>query len=267
MEETDKNKDGKIDFEEFWALTLKVLEEIANEEAGQAKALGETGPEVAVDLQGLLENAKSREDIDNIANETFKKYDKDGSGFLEVGEFIQVVKDVQNFLEIDEELTEEEVIEAMRNYDFNQDGKISLSEYQSLMYDLLKMQAAKYAEQRDYLRGRDYVLRVLGDAEEYQRYKALLKEIFEKYSQGKDVIERTKIHALFDDVKAITRIPFANYAIEFGIQGLGLGEKNEVQFDDITKLSMEVLRTMTKDTDGEVEVEIGEPEVIIEDEN
>jgi Ca2+-binding EF-hand superfamily protein len=66
----------------------------------------------------------------------FKKYDKNGTGYLEGSEMDAVYNDLTYELKNKKQFTDEEVKATMRTLDLNQDGRISLDELFILMRKL-----------------------------------------------------------------------------------------------------------------------------------
>jgi Ca2+-binding EF-hand superfamily protein len=66
----------------------------------------------------------------------FKKYDKNGTGYIEGSEVDAVYNDLANELKTKKKYTDEEVKNTLRTLDLNQDGRISLDELFILMRKL-----------------------------------------------------------------------------------------------------------------------------------
>lgn len=66
----------------------------------------------------------------------FKKYDKNGTGYLEASEVDVVYNDLANELKNKKQFSDEQVKQTLRTLDLNQDGRISLDELFILMRKL-----------------------------------------------------------------------------------------------------------------------------------
>lgn len=78
----------------------------------------------------------SDEQIREAVLKLFKKYDKNGTGYLEGAEMDAVYNDLANELKNKKQFTDEEVKATMCTLDLNQDGRISLDELFVLMRKL-----------------------------------------------------------------------------------------------------------------------------------
>ena len=66
----------------------------------------------------------------------FKKYDKNGSGYIEGAQVQAVYTDLANELKNKTQFTDEEIKNNLRTLDLNQDGRVSLDEMFILMRKL-----------------------------------------------------------------------------------------------------------------------------------
>lgn len=76
------------------------------------------------------------------ASECFTKYDKDNSGFIEISELRNLMKDTSKELAIDPP-AEDEIKELLKDFDQNNDKKISSDEFLKLFEVIYKMKENK----------------------------------------------------------------------------------------------------------------------------
>mmetsp|Transcript_27597 Transcript_27597/g.31774 ORF Transcript_27597/g.31774 Transcript_27597/m.31774 type:complete len:97 (-) Transcript_27597:277-567(-) len=70
--------------------------------------------------------------IKEIVEEAFRLVDEDGSGSIDIMEFKKVIEDTAKELNLDFP-EESEIVEVMHELDCNQDGTISLDEFETLI--------------------------------------------------------------------------------------------------------------------------------------
>lgn len=90
IKEADINKDGLLSFEEFLELMTRKM---------------------------------SHNDSDELVKEAFRSYDRDGDGYIDKGELLSFMRDVND------SVTEEEVDTMIKEADYDNDGKISFDEF------------------------------------------------------------------------------------------------------------------------------------------
>jgi Ca2+-binding EF-hand superfamily protein len=75
--------------------------------------------------------------FNEICKNTFEKFDKDKSGFIEANEFVQVMKYFckENNLNIP---TQCDTYDKFKSLDKNKDGKLSLEEFSILIKEIIK---------------------------------------------------------------------------------------------------------------------------------
>mmetsp|Transcript_29659 Transcript_29659/g.27118 ORF Transcript_29659/g.27118 Transcript_29659/m.27118 type:complete len:107 (-) Transcript_29659:13-333(-) len=76
----------------------------------------------------------------------FKRYDKDGSGYLDLNEFEEVVKDINADFGMGPP-NAAMVNQAMQESDLDGDGKVSPGEYWILVYKILSIRAEEEVRQ------------------------------------------------------------------------------------------------------------------------
>lgn len=90
IKEADINKDGLLSFEEFLELMTRKM---------------------------------SHNDADELVKEAFRSYDRDGDGYIDKGELLSFMRDVND------SVTEEEVDTMIKEADYDNDGKVSFEEF------------------------------------------------------------------------------------------------------------------------------------------
>ncbi|KAM3139807.1 hypothetical protein pb186bvf_008049 [Paramecium bursaria] len=88
----------------------------------------------------LRQILSDKEKVLQITKAAFKVLDKDGSQFLERRELQEIMNNSAFMLKIDRPSTEE-VDEVLKDLDKNQDGKLSLDEFQTLIEQVLEIMA------------------------------------------------------------------------------------------------------------------------------
>ena len=81
---------------------------------------------------------KNKENLEQITKAAFDTVDTDGSGFLEKDELATIMENIANSIGV-EKPTTSEVDEVLKELDANNDGKLSLSEFQVLIKQVLEM--------------------------------------------------------------------------------------------------------------------------------
>ena len=74
--------------------------------------------------------------IRNAVINLFKKYDKDGSNYIDRGEIPAMFKDLAAELSSKKQMTPQQIDQALNSVDKNQDGRLSLDEVYVLMRNL-----------------------------------------------------------------------------------------------------------------------------------
>ena len=75
-----------------------------------------------------------------IAEQNFEKYDSNKSNFIEIAELKSLMIDVAKECKLDRP-DDEEIQDTLKNFDTNQDNKISLEEFMSLFQILYQMKS------------------------------------------------------------------------------------------------------------------------------
>jgi Ca2+-binding EF-hand superfamily protein len=134
----DQNRDGRVTLEDLEVLAIKYL--VGNKPAvvrveKQKKAgVGRT----------LTSEAQHRLDV---ARRLFKRFDTDGSGFIEDKEVTNIIKESYKIMGMDNFApTEEDVKIWIMMTDTNKDGKVSLDEYEGLVIKSLENAGIKIYE-------------------------------------------------------------------------------------------------------------------------
>ena len=72
------------------------------------------------------------------ARRIFKKYDKDNSGYIDEGELISMLEDTYRSMGAERKITREDVSSYLGMVDMNQDGKISMPEFETIVTKALE---------------------------------------------------------------------------------------------------------------------------------
>ena len=75
--------------------------------------------------------------FDELVEQTFAKADKDGSGFIEKGEYVILCETIAKELNTTPP-SEEEILAGLHNLDTNKDGKLSKEEFRTPVKYILK---------------------------------------------------------------------------------------------------------------------------------
>ena len=85
-------------------------------------------------IKSLLGNTT---EFNQLTSDSFDKYDKDKSGYIEQAELKEVINDVASKLNKTTNIDEETVKKALESIDTNQDGKISKEEFTKVSHEKL----------------------------------------------------------------------------------------------------------------------------------
>ncbi|CAD8181751.1 unnamed protein product [Paramecium octaurelia] len=113
----DRNGDGKITIQDIEALAIKYLVGITGESPKRPKR----------------QYSKFVEERLDVARRLFRKFDQDGSGFITENEVPQLLIETYKSMGIHYNPTQEDVKSWMRMTDLNDDGQVSLEEYEDLV--------------------------------------------------------------------------------------------------------------------------------------
>jgi calmodulin len=103
INKVDTDGDGKIDFKEYLQMMAKQLQEETDKR--------------------IIAEANFKQQI----KEAFDEFDKDGSGFISATELRDILK------KYDENKSQEEINEMIREVDTNSDGQINFEEFEIMM--------------------------------------------------------------------------------------------------------------------------------------
>lgn len=78
--------------------------------------------------------------FDDIAYAAFKQFDKDGNNVIDRSELRTIFLEIQKKLNISEDVTEEDISEAIGQLDKNDDGVLQFSEFRKLFIGLYVIQ-------------------------------------------------------------------------------------------------------------------------------
>ena len=130
MMEADMDDNGEISYEEFIPLAVELVHTMyAKMEAEQQAA--QTEEEAREEAKHFLLHGLTKEEVEAIMADIFRKADADGSGALSVTEFHKCCKDA------DIGLTRKEVNALMAMCDVDGDGQITYDEFVPLCFDML----------------------------------------------------------------------------------------------------------------------------------
>lgn len=79
--------------------------------------------------------------FDDIAYTAFKKFDKDNNNVIDRNELKVIFQDVQNILSIKEEVTDEDIDEAISQLDKNNNDVLEFDEFRRLFIGLYIIQS------------------------------------------------------------------------------------------------------------------------------
>jgi Ca2+-binding EF-hand superfamily protein len=78
--------------------------------------------------------------FDDIAYKAFKKFDKDGNDVIDRSELRIIFQDIQKKLNINEEVTDEDITEAIGQLDKNNNNVLEFDEFRKLFIGLYIIQ-------------------------------------------------------------------------------------------------------------------------------
>lgn len=133
----DQNRDGRVTLEDIEALAIKYL--VGNKPVVKVEKMKKAGV-----TRKLTSEAEHRLDV---ARRLFKRFDTDGSNFIEEKEVANIIKESYKIMGIETySPSEEDVRVWIMMTDTNKDGRISLEEYEGLVIKSLENAGVKIYE-------------------------------------------------------------------------------------------------------------------------
>lgn len=130
MAEADCNADGEISYDEFIPLAVEMVQTMyAKMETQEARKMAED--EAREEAKYYLLHGMSKDEVEGVMTEIFRKSDIDGSGALSLTEFRNCCRDA------DIGLTRKEINVLMHQCDMDGDGNISYEEFVPLCFEML----------------------------------------------------------------------------------------------------------------------------------
>jgi len=130
MAEADCNEDGEISYDEFIPLAVDLVQTMyAKMETQEARKMAED--EAREEAKAYLLHGMSKDEVEGVMTEIFRKSDIDGSGALSLSEFRNCCRDA------DIGLTRKEINVLMHQCDMDGDGNISYEEFVPLCFEML----------------------------------------------------------------------------------------------------------------------------------
>lgn len=131
----DQNRDGRVSLEDLEKIAIKYL--VGNKPRVEKS-------KKAVIKRTMTSDAKQRLDV---ARRLFKRFDTDGSNFIEEKEVANIIKESYKTMGIENFTPSEEDVKVwMQMTDSNKDGRISLEEYEGLVIKSLENAGIKIYE-------------------------------------------------------------------------------------------------------------------------
>ena len=119
-------------------------------------------------MKEALEDPSVIRNVKEKCKEIFEYEDKDKSGTLDVKEFIHTCKKYNKMHNLPEP-TDEQVKEALQAFDEDNNGLLSLDEFQQMIILILKMQAEIEDAEAAYKRAEEGEDMSIGTEEEYKK--------------------------------------------------------------------------------------------------
>ncbi|KAL4493640.1 hypothetical protein ABPG72_004133 [Tetrahymena utriculariae] len=135
LQQVDTNKDGKVSFEEYEKYVIYCLKKAGincSVKSNFIKSRRSFNPEVEMQL--------------DAARKFFAEFDTDRSGYLEENEIYALIAFTYKDLGIDKKPTAEEVQKYIQAADTNNDGKISIQEFEDFVLQNYKQQGTVILE-------------------------------------------------------------------------------------------------------------------------
>lgn len=130
MAEADSDSDGQIDYFEFVPLAVDLITSLQAKMEVQAEE-GEQEDRARLAANEYMLHGMSKDALNAVILDVFKKADKDNSGDLTIAEFHNCIR------EADLGLTRKEINVLMHSVDFDLSGTISYDEFAPLCFDIL----------------------------------------------------------------------------------------------------------------------------------
>ena len=130
MAEADSDSDGQIDYFEFVPLAVDLITSLQAKMEVQAEE-GEQEDRARLAANEYMLHGMSKDALNAVIIDVFKKADKDNSGDLTIAEFHNCIR------EADLGLTRKEINVLMHSVDFDLSGTISYDEFAPLCFDIL----------------------------------------------------------------------------------------------------------------------------------
>ncbi len=89
----------------------------------------------AEEIKAILEDQSK---IDAVVGDVFNTFDKDGNGFIEEDELKAAVAEFSKGAGGDGDVGEDQIKDALKGLDQNNDGKLDKSEFAALVVEILK---------------------------------------------------------------------------------------------------------------------------------
>lgn len=128
----DKNKDGKLQYDELLGGYEEFYGDFAKEEVDRIFAIVDVDNSGEIDFSEFVTATVNRNELlqDEKLKQAFDLYDKDGSGAISTSE----LKDV---LGVGGQISEEVWEKIIKEVDENGDGEVSLEEFKTMMRQLI----------------------------------------------------------------------------------------------------------------------------------